>query len=199
MCIRTLSVHPGVSSVAGLCLGVLLSTSQSVAAQLPGPNPDPAEPDFTVVTLATTGQVPRHKFAFRLTHRFSRPLDGFEGDFELGELVENLFGFDSAAQIGLELRFGLLPGTQVGIHRTNDKTIQLFGQREVIRQGDSSPVAVDALVTVEGLNNFRKDSTTLDRSTSQESGRSCHGGWLDGWRCTWSRSGWPIQTRSRAL
>ena len=72
MCIRTLSVHPGVSSVAGLCLGVLLSTSQSVAAQLPGPNPDPAEPDFTVVTLATTGQVPRHKFAFRLTHRFSR-------------------------------------------------------------------------------------------------------------------------------
>ena len=82
---------------AGLCLGVLLSTSQSVAAQLPGPNPDPAEPDFTVVTLATTGQVPRHKFAFRLTHRFSRPLDGFEGDFELGELVENLFGFDSAA------------------------------------------------------------------------------------------------------
>ena len=118
---------PRLPWVAALCVGVLLGGAPSVQAQLPGPNPDPAEPDFTVISVPTTGQLPRHTFAFRLTHRFSRPLDGFDNDFEVGELIENLFGFDSAAQIGLELRFGLMVGTQVGIHRTNDKTIQFFG------------------------------------------------------------------------
>ena len=145
---------------AGLCTAVLLGAAPSVEAQLPGPNPDPAEPDFTVISLPTTGQIPRHKFAFRLTHRFSRPLDGFDSDFELGELVENLFGFDSAAQIGLELRFGLMEGTQVGINRTNDKTIQFFGQHGFVTQDGGSPLAVDAVVTVEGLDNFRQHYTT---------------------------------------
>ena len=121
---------------------------------------EPAEPDFTVISVATTAQVPRHKFAFRLTHRFSRPLDGFDNDFEVGAFVENLFGFDSAAQIGLELRFGLLAGTQVGIYRTNDKTIQFFGQHALVEQGDGGVAAVDAVVTVEGMNNFRQDYTT---------------------------------------
>ena len=129
-------------------------------AQLPGPEPDPAEPDFTVISLPTTGQVPRHKFAFRLTHRFSRPLDGFSDDFDFGELVGDLFGFDSAARIGLEVRFGLMDRTQVGIHRTNDKTIQFFGQREILQQGTGMPVTIDALVTVEGLDNFREQYST---------------------------------------
>ena len=74
--------------------------------------------------------------------------------------MEDLFGFDSAAQIGLELRFGLMEGTQVGIHRTNDRTIQFLGQRELIRQGPGMPVTIDALVTVEGLNNFREQYST---------------------------------------
>ena len=145
---------------AGLCAGLLLGGAPSVEAQLPGPNPDPAEPDFAVISVPTTGQLPRHKLAFRLTHRFSRPLDGFDNDFDVGELVENLFGFDSAAQIGLELRFGLMDGTQVGIHRTNDKTIQLFGQHSVVDQGDGSALSVDALVSIDGLDNFRHDYTT---------------------------------------
>ena len=145
---------------AFLCLGVFLSAVSLAEAQLPGPDHDPAEPDFTVVSVATTAQVPRHKFAFRLSHRFSRPLDGFGGDSGVGELVENLFGFDSAAKIGLELRFGLLEGTQVGLHRTNDRTIQLFGQHSLFEQGEGNPVAVDAVVTVEGLNNFRENYST---------------------------------------
>ena len=146
-------------TTALLCLA-FLSAAPLAEAQLPGPNPDPAEPDFTVISVATTAQVPRHKLAFRLSHRFSRPLDGFSDDFRVGELVENLFGFDSAAKIGLELRFGLLEGTQVGLHRTNDRTIQFFGQHSLFEQGESSPVAVDAVVTVEGLNNFRQDYST---------------------------------------
>ena len=145
---------------AGLCAGLLLGGAASVEAQLPGPNPDLAEPDFTVISVATTGQLPRYKFAFRLTHRFSRPLDGFDNDFDVGGLVGNLFGLDSAAQIGLELRFGLMDGTQVGIHRTNDKTIQLFGQHSVVDQGAGSPLSVDAVVSIDGLDNFRHDYTT---------------------------------------
>ena len=80
---------------AFLCLLVFLSAARLAEAQLPGPDPDPAEPDFTVISVATTAQVPRHKFAFKLSHRFSRPLDGFSDDFHVGELVENLFGFAS--------------------------------------------------------------------------------------------------------
>lgn len=144
---------------AGLCAGLLLSGAPSAEAQLLGPNPDPAEPDFTVISVPTTGQLPRHKFAFRLTHRFSRPLDGFDNDFDVGELVDNLFGFDSAAQIGLELRFGLMDGTQVGIHRTNDRTIQFFAQHSLVDQGDGSPLSVDALVSIGGLDNFRQEYT----------------------------------------
>ena len=48
-----------------------------------------------------------------------------------------------------------MPRTQIGFHRTNDKTIQFFGQ-----QGDTSPLGLNALVTVEGLDNFRESYTT---------------------------------------
>lgn len=85
---------------------------------------DQLEPDSTIVTLPTTRRLPRNRLAFRLTHRFSRPLG--QGDF--GDLADDLFGLDSAAQIGLELRYGVIPGTQVGVYRTKGKTIQLFGQ-----------------------------------------------------------------------
>lgn len=117
---------------------------------------DPVEPDFTIVSLPTTRRIPSHKAAFRLTHRFSRPLA--QGDF--GDFVNDFFGFDSAALIGIEFRFGLMPGTQIGFHRTNDKTIQFFGQQDIVQQGDTSPLGLNALVTVEGLDNFRESYTT---------------------------------------
>ena len=72
---------------------------------------DLAEPDFTVVNLPTTLRMPKYKSAFRVTHRFARPLG--EGSF--GSLAEDFFGLDASAQIGLEFRFGIFPGTQVGI------------------------------------------------------------------------------------
>ena len=56
------------------CRGSAFPSAATLAEpQLPGPDPDPAEPDFTVISVATTAQVPRHKFAFKLSHRFSRP------------------------------------------------------------------------------------------------------------------------------
>jgi hypothetical protein len=110
---------------------------------------DKAEPDFTVVTLPTTLRLPRHKVAFRVTHRFTRSLG--QGDF--GDLAADFFGFDSGAQVGLELRFGLFSATQLGVNRTSDRTIQFFAEREVLRQG-SHPLGLAVYATVEGLDNF---------------------------------------------
>jgi hypothetical protein len=110
---------------------------------------DQAEPDFEVVTLPTNLRLPRHKLGFRLTHRFSRDLG--EGDFS--DLLADFFGFDSGAQVGLGLRFGLFGGTQLGIYRTSDRTIELFGRQDLLRQG-KSPLGVSLAASVEGLNNF---------------------------------------------
>ena len=110
-----------------------------------------AEPDFALVALPTNLRVPTLKSAFRVTHRFTRPLG--QGDF--ASLAEDLFGLDAGAQIGLEFRIGLVPNGQVGIHRTSDKTIEFFGQYSVLRQGGGSPLDVSARVGVEGTNNFR--------------------------------------------
>jgi hypothetical protein len=113
---------------------------------------DTAQPDFTLIGLPTTLRLPSHKSAFRVTHRFTRPLG--EGDF--GDLLDDFFGFDNSALIGLELRFGLAPGLQAGIHRTSGgKTIQFFGQYSLLTQGEDAPVGLDALVSVEGGDNFR--------------------------------------------
>ena len=51
----------------------------------------PAQPDFTLVGLPTGLRLPRFKSAFRVTHRFTRPLN--QGDF--GSLTEDFFGLDS--------------------------------------------------------------------------------------------------------
>lgn len=121
----------------------------------PDLDPNPAQPDFTLINLPTTLRVPRHKSAFRVTHRFARPLGS--GDF--GSLVEDFFGFDSGAQIGLEYRFGLFRGTQIGIHRTSDRTIEFFGQYDLVAQSETRPFGAAVFATIDGTNNFRDDRT----------------------------------------
>jgi hypothetical protein len=113
---------------------------------------DPLQPDFNLAALPTTLRMPRGKWAFRVTHRFTRELGS--GDF--GDLVSDLFGIDGGAQVGLELRYGLLPGTQIGVHRTSDRTIQLFAQQSVLKQRDGAPVGLDGIATYEGRENLRE-------------------------------------------
>ena len=114
----------------------------------PDLDPDPAQPDFTIVSLPTTLRLPRHKSAFRVTHRFARPL----GSGSFGSLVEDFFGLDAGAQIGLEYRFGLFRGLQAGVHRTSDRTIQFFAQQDLRGQ---SALGLAIVASVEGTNNFR--------------------------------------------
>jgi hypothetical protein len=140
------------------------------AAQADDPDRDPnrAQPDFTLVNLPTTLRVPRHKSAFRVTHRFSRPL----GQGTFGELAEDLFGLDSGGLIGLEYRFGLMSGLQVGVLRTSDRTIELFTHYNVVNQSEGRVLGLDVVVSLDGTNNLRdRYSPALGIVLSRELGR----------------------------
>jgi hypothetical protein len=113
---------------------------------------DPVEPDFVIVNLPSQARMPRGGWAFRVTHRFSRPL----GDGSLGDLAKDFFGFDSGGLIGLEVRYGIARATQVGIHRTSDRTVQLFAQRDV-RRAEDRPFGLAVFAALEGQDNFTED------------------------------------------
>jgi hypothetical protein len=114
--------------------------------------PNPSQPDFTVVNLPSTLRVPRFKSAFRVTHRFTRTLGA--GDF--GDLASDFFGIDAGAVIGLEYRFGLMRGLQIGILRTSDRTIDLFTQYSLMR---ARGAALDIIASVDGTDNFTDSYT----------------------------------------
>jgi hypothetical protein len=134
------------------------NASATQAAQAPPDDPDldlvPLQPDFTIVAMPTALRLPRFKSSFRITHRFGRPLG--QGDF--GNLLEDFFGIDAGAQIGLEYRFGIMRGTQIGIHRTNDRTIELFAQYDLMQERDGRPVNLAVIGSIDGPNNFRGSS-----------------------------------------
>ncbi len=151
-----------------LCLLILSAAAPAARAQSPPPSteesgqaagvdPDrllnPAQPDYTLIALPTTLRVPAGGSAFRVTHRFTRTLG--EGDF--GSLLENAFGFDGGALVGLEYRRALRRGLQAGVHRTSDRTIQLFALQSLRHQRDGARLGLSALVSVDGTNNFRDE------------------------------------------
>jgi hypothetical protein len=141
----------GWTTVCGLSL--LLLTPAIARAQADDPAAlKLAEPDFTLIGLPTALRLPTFKSSFRVTHRFTRPLND-----DFGDVFADFFGLDSGASIGLEYRFGIVKNGQVGILRNNNKTIQFLGQYSVLRQTAGSPLDVSAVVTIEGTNNF-KDS-----------------------------------------
>jgi hypothetical protein len=125
--------------------------ASAAAVEPPPEDENPAVADFTSINLPTTLRLPRRKVAFRVTHRFGRAL----GDGSFSDLASDFFGFDSGAQIGLELRFGLFDGTQVGLYRTSDKTIQLFAEQHLLRQGPA-PIGLAAYATYEGSDNLQE-------------------------------------------
>jgi hypothetical protein len=143
-----------------ILLGPALTFAQDSGSAPPAPqepernNPDvrvdPLQPDFNLAALPTTLRMPAGKWAFRVTHRFNRNLG--RGDF--GDLASDLFGLDGGGQIGLEVRMGLRNGTQVGIHRTSDRAIQLFVQQNIFDQRSGDAFGLDAIATFEGDDNL---------------------------------------------
>jgi hypothetical protein len=164
-------------AAAALCAAVLWVTPAH-AQQTPQPAAPPErdpdqnlnalQPDFTISTLPTTLRLPRYKFDFRVTHRFGRPLN--QGDF--GDLLSDFFSLDSSAQIGLELRFGFFRGTQGGIYRTNDRTIEFFAEHNVMKESDTHPIGLDAYAAIDGTDNFTDSySPALGAIVSRTVGR----------------------------
>jgi hypothetical protein len=147
----------------------------AASAQPPADKPandravDPSEPDFTLIGLPTTLRMPRFASAFRVTHRFTRPLG--QGDF--GDLLSDGLGTDGGAQIGLEYRIGIMSGTQVGVSRVSGaKTIEFFLQQQLLQQKRGFPVTVDAIAAIEGINNFHDSySPALGAVVSRTLGR----------------------------
>ena len=159
---------------AMLAAALVALPSAALAQQNAPPADDPdldinfSQPDFTIITLPTTLRVPKFKSAFRVTHRFTRPLG--QGDF--GDLASDAFGLDSGAVIGLEYRFGVMRGLQAGVHRTSGKTIEFFTEYNIWQQSSGHPVGLNAYASIDGTNNF-KDSYTpaLGAVISRELGR----------------------------
>lgn len=154
------SIFRAVLIAALICAGAHSSFAQNTDTTPNAPRFDdealiPAEPDFTLISLPTALRLPVFKSAFRVTHRFLRPL----GDGDFGDLVGDAFGLDNGAQIGLEYRFGIIPNGQLGVQRTSDKTIEFFTEYGVFRQGQILPVEIAVIATTEGGNNF-KDAKT---------------------------------------
>ena len=116
----------------------------------PDRDPNDAQPDFYVATLNTNLRLPKGKWNFRLTHRFTTPLG--QGDF--GDLAGRLFGLDGGALVGLDLKYGLARGFDIGIYRTSfDRTIQLQGRYNLIRDGNG-PIGISLVANVDGTDNF---------------------------------------------
>ena len=112
-----------------------------------------AEPDFRVLNLPSTLRLPRHGSNFQLTHRFNGNLR--RGSF--GGNAGNLFGLDQGAAVGFEYRFGIARHLQGAVYRTAiDKTFQFHGKYDAVRQGNSIPVSLSALFSVEGADNFQE-------------------------------------------
>jgi hypothetical protein len=112
-----------------------------------------AEPDYRVLNLPSTLRLPLHGSNFQLTHRFNGNLrrGSFSGN------AGNLFGLDQGAVVGFEYRFGIARHLQAAVYRTAiDKTLQLHGKYDAVRQSGSIPVSLSALVSVEGADNFQE-------------------------------------------
>jgi hypothetical protein len=166
-CRRSTHLWSAILAVVVLMVGLLAPATANAQEDDPDRDLRLAQPDFTIITLPTTLRLPQFRSAFRVTHRFGRPLGA--GDF--GDLASDLFGLDSGAQIGLEYRFGIIRGAQIGIHRTSDKTIEFFSQYSVLQQKNNGVIGLDAVATIEGTNNFKDSYTpTLGVVVSRELG-----------------------------
>jgi hypothetical protein len=116
--------------------------------------PRPIEPDYRLINLPTTVPLPRLRSNFQLTHRFGGNLR--RGDF--GFQASNLFGIDQGAFVGFEYRLAVARRLQAAVYRvTLDKTFQFHGQYNAVRQDDSMPLSLSAVVSIEGADNFQRD------------------------------------------
>ena len=153
------SVFPSIAAAQELPSAPTPSPGQSATQSSATPDEDDdaelvlAEPDFRVLNLPSTLRLPRYGSSFQMTHRFNGNLR--QGSFS--ENASNLFGLDQGAAVGFEYRFGIARHLQAAVYRTGiGKTFQFYAKYDAVRQGDSFPLSVSGLVSVEGEDNFQE-------------------------------------------
>jgi len=145
-------------SIGVLTIALLAPCSARAQSAVPAGDQDDAalvlaEPDFRVLNLPSTLRLPRGGSSFQLTHRFNGNLR--QGSFS--ENASNLFGLDQGAVVGFDYRFGIARHLQAAVYRSAiDKTFQFSGKYDAVRQHDSIPVSLSALLSVEGTDNFQE-------------------------------------------
>jgi hypothetical protein len=152
-------VFPSVAAAQEPLSAPISSPSQPVNQSSATPDEDDdaelvlAEPDFRVLNLPSTLRLPRYGSSFQMTHRFNGNLR--QGSFS--ENASNLFGLDQGAAVGFEYRFGIARHLQAAVYRTAiGKTFQFYGKYDAVRQGESFPLSMSGLVSVEGEDNFQE-------------------------------------------
>jgi hypothetical protein len=145
-------------SIGVLAIALLAPCSARAQSAVPAGDQDDAalvlaEPDFRVLNLPSTLRLPLGGSSFQLTHRFNGNLR--QGSFS--ENASNLFGLDQGAVVGFDYRFGIARHLQAAVYRSAiDKTFQFSGKYDAVRQHDSIPVSLSALLSVEGTDNFQE-------------------------------------------
>jgi hypothetical protein len=145
-------------SIGVLAIALLAPCSARAQSAVPAGDQDDAalvlaEPDFRVLNLPSTLRLPLGGSSFQLTHRFNGNLR--QGSFS--ENASNLFGLDQGAVVGFDYRFGIALHLQAAVYRSAiDKTFQFSGKYDAVRQHDSIPVSLSALLSVEGTDNFQE-------------------------------------------
>ena len=109
-----------------------------------------SQPDFTLVNLPTTLRLPRYKSAFRVTHRFARPLGA--GDFS--ELAEDLFGIDNGAQVGLDTASASCEARKSASTARATGPSNSSREYNALQQRDNGVLGLNVIGTIEGLDNF---------------------------------------------
>jgi hypothetical protein len=167
-----------IQSVGWLVFGLLFAAFPAVAAAQDAAGDDAVlklgEPDYTLVNLPTVLRLAPFKSAFRVTHRFVRPVNCDDAQRCPDNLLEDFFGVDHGALTGFEFRIGLARNLQVGAHRArSERTIDLFGQYAFLRQGPDAPLELSVRAGVEGTDNFRDQySPTLAILVSRRLGEN---------------------------
>ncbi|MCZ6488959.1 MAG: DUF5777 family beta-barrel protein [Acidobacteria bacterium] len=114
-----------------------------------------AQPTFDhyLVNLPTNVPHERGSLSMRFTHRFAQPV------FDSG--IGDLYGLDSFSFSSLGGEVGITSSLTAIVYRSPlDKTIEMGGAFQLLRQGGNKPLSASVRVTVEGRNNFQDFYTT---------------------------------------
>ena len=131
-----------------------------------------SQPDFTLINLPTGLRLPKGKIAFRVTHRFTRPLG--EGDFGdlAGDCLRHRLRRVDRPRVPVRAS---CPACRSACTGTSDKTIQFFGAVQLLKQQSTrsrsaSPRSPQSTARTTSRTATRRRSARSSRASSASHG-----------------------------